>query len=130
MTRGRLRVIAPLVAAAIGVGAALHLAASAAPARCTLEVFGVGAGDALEIDGKSVPVKTAVAHAFSGQPLPGDAPAIAEIAPGAHEVTLHRDGCAPRTFAVDAQGAYQRTIVVAPAVSAHCVVPSMPPRVE
>jgi hypothetical protein len=65
---------------AIGVGMRAH----AAPARSTIEIFGVGAGDASEIDGQSVAVKTAVAHAFSGQPLPGDAPAITELTPGPH----------------------------------------------
>lgn len=116
----------------VGVGLALGvgLVARAASSRSTLEIFGVGAGDAIEIDGASIPVKTAVAHAFTGQPLPGDAPAITELAPGAHQLTLHRSGCTARAFDVEVQGSYHRAIVVAPASTAHCTIPTMPPRVQ
>jgi hypothetical protein len=114
----------------IGVATAIALAAHAASSRSTLEIFGVGAGDAIEIDGASIPVKTAVAHAFTGQPLPGDAPAITELTPGAHQLTLHRAGCPPRTFGIDVQGSWHRAIVVAPASTAHCAIPTMPPRLQ
>jgi hypothetical protein len=113
-----------------GVIVAIAIAASAAPSRSTLEIFGVGAGDAIEIDGAPVPVKAAVAHPFTGQPLPGDAPAITELAPGSHALTVHRAGCTARTFTVDVQGSYHRAIVVAPANAAHCSLPTMPPRVQ
>jgi hypothetical protein len=43
---------------------------------------------------------------------------------------LHRAGCSARTFNVDVQGAYQRTIVVAPASSAHCAIPVVPSRAQ
>jgi len=112
------------------LGLALDPRASAASTRSTLEVFGVGAGDTIEIDGTSVAVKTAVAHTFTGQPLPGDAPAITELAAGSHSLTLHRAGCTARTFTIDVQGSYHRAIVVAPASSAHCTIPTMPPRVQ
>ena len=116
------------IVAAFGIGVGVR--ASAASSRSTLEIFGVGAGDAIEIDGAAIAVKTAVAHAFTGQPLPGDAPAITELAAGSHEVTLHRSGCTARTFTVDVQGSYHRAIVVAPASTAHCAIPTMPPRVQ
>lgn len=109
---------------------ALVLGAGAGASRSTLEIFGVGAGDAIEVDAHPIVVKTGVSKAYAGQPLPGDAPAITELAPGPHEVTLHRDGCATRTFSVEVQGAYHRTIVVAPKVTARCAIPKMPPRVQ
>jgi hypothetical protein len=118
------------LAIGLAIGLGLGARASAASSRSTLEIFGVGAGDAIEIDGASVPVKTALAHAFTGQPLPGDAPAITELAAGTHTLTLHRAGCTARTFTVEVQGSYHRAIVVAPAASAHCTVPTMPPRVQ
>jgi len=116
------------VAFALLSSTAILLVAAGPPTRSTLEIFGVGAGDAIEIDGQAVAIKSAVSHPFSGQPLPGDAPAITLLSAGTHDVTLHLAGCAPRTFSVDVQGAYHHTIVVAPAVTARCSVPSMPPR--
>jgi hypothetical protein len=122
-----LRASAPIFALAVFGGLlALHRA-SAAPTRAPLELWGVNAGDVVEIDGAATPIKSSgPPRAFTGDPLPGNAPFTQEVAPGKHAITVTRQGCAPLSFTVETQGAYKRSVVIS--LGAHCGLPAPPPR--
>ena len=127
-TLERVLLAANVVAIGVGLAVALSAAPSANP-RPPLEIWGLVAGDEVDIDGTSVPIKTGgVARSFAGDPAAVNAPLLRELSAGHHEVVVRRVGCAPRTFAVEMQGAHKHTIVFAPAIAAHCALAAPPAR--
>ena len=117
-----------LLLSSVATVLATLIGANGAPSRATLEIWGASPSDALEVDGAPIGVKMGVARAFTGQPLPEDAPARIEVAAGQHVVTLRRGTCTARTFLVETQGSYKRSVVLAPVSTARCAIPTLPPR--
>lgn len=122
MTRGWLWVLAPVAALAVIVPS------RAAAPKVALEMWGLEAGDRVTLDGADLPVKGGATRIFLGDPTAANAPVLAEIAPGRHELAVLRDGCAPRTFSVDLQGQTKRSIVFEKADPAKCSIPTLPAR--
>lgn len=97
--------------------------------RPPLEIWGVGAGDEVTLDGVSAsPKSTAAPRPFLGDPLVGNAPVTRELPAGAHSVTVRLAGCAERTFPVELRAASKRSIVMLPPVASHCQLPPPPPK--
>jgi hypothetical protein len=114
---------------ACALGSAVFVARAANAPRPALEVWGAQPGDVVELDGAATTIKAGVTpRPFDGEPLPGNAAITHEVAAGRHAVIVRRDGCTARTFNVDAQGGYKRSIVLVPVQSAHCALPPPPPR--
>ena len=112
--------VATLLAVARGAGVV--------PSRSTLEIWGLGPGDTLLIDGAPVGLRTGLARGFTGQPLPEDASARLEVAAGTHTLVLRRGPCSERSLRVETQGGYKRSLIFAPVSTAHCAIPELPPR--
>lgn len=113
----------------IAFGVVLSGTRAAPVARPPLEVWGVAAGDSVAIDGHAQTVKGGpLARAFVGEPFIANAPVVQELGAGKHDVVVEHAGCTPRRFSVEVQGAYKRSIVVAPVTSEHCAIPAPPPR--
>jgi len=129
MTRSWLVVSVSVSVSGLVLASATLLASAANAPRPTLEVWGAMPGDVVDIDGSATTIKAGVVpRPFEGEPLPGNAAVTHEVAPGKHTVVVRREGCAPRTFEVEVQGSYKRSIVLAPSQAAHCGLPPPPPR--
>lgn len=117
------------VAACAAMAAVLAAVSQAAPTKVALEIWGLEAGDEVTIDGAPVNVRSGGApRTFAGDPDATNAPVLHELAPGKHELSVRRGGCAPRTFAVSLDTASKRAIVFEPEDPERCALPLAPAR--
>lgn len=113
---------------AVALTAPIAASFAATPGKGTIEMWGLDAGDAVTIDGANVTVKSGGPRVFAGEPEAIDAPVLAEVAAGKHEVVVRRGSCAPRAFSVVAEPNGRRVIVLEKEDPQRCAIPFAPPR--
>lgn len=116
-----------LISATLGL-AIVAARTEASPVTAPVEIWGVGSADRVEIDGAAVVPKAASARSFVGDPMAMNAPILRELVEGKHVIVVDREGCEPRRFAIDVQGALKRSIVLAEPNPERCQIPLAPPR--
>lgn len=126
--RRELVIAGALALVGVGLGVAGARSETTAPAKAPVEIWGVGSADHVEIDGAAVPVKAAATRAFAGDPTAMNAPILRELGEGRHEIVVEREGCEPRRFTIDVQGALKRSVVLVEPSADRCGIPLAPPR--